>query len=117
MRSKFQAAITVLGLALGFVISPSLSSASKTECRSPEPQAPGTEQKPGRDLYEKNCSHCHGEDARGDEGPSLHNLELSDGGIARRIRDGIKGEMPRFASKLSEADIGAIIGYLRTLRE
>ena len=52
----------------------------------------------------------------GDEGPSLHNLTLSDARIAKRIREGIKGEMPRFGSKLNDADIQALIAYLRTLK-
>src|SRR3974390_3612156 len=37
----------------------------------------------GHDLFERNCAHCHGDDARGDEGPTLHNLAMSDARIAR----------------------------------
>ena len=75
----------------------------------------GTE--PGHRLFDRNCAHCHGDDARGDEGPSLHNLALSDARIAKRIREGIKGEMPRFGSKLNDADIQALIAYLRSLKD
>ena len=75
----------------------------------------GTE--PGHKLFERNCAHCHGDDARGDEGPDLHNLKLSDARIAKRIREGIKGEMPRFGSKLNDADIQALIAYLRSLKD
>ena len=71
----------------------------------------------GRRLFQVNCAHCHGDDARGDEGPSLYNLTLSDSRIAKRIREGIKGEMPRFGGKFSDDEIQALISYLRTLKE
>jgi mono/diheme cytochrome c family protein len=75
------------------------------------------QQELGQKLFERNCAHCHGNDARGDEGPSLHNLKLSDARIANRIKDGVKGEMPRFGSKLDDGDIQSIIAYLRTLKD
>src|SRR5512138_518692 len=65
----------------------------------------------GRILFSRNCAHCHGDDARGDEGPSLYNLELSDTRIAKRIKEGIKGEMPRFANKFGDGDIKALTAY------
>jgi mono/diheme cytochrome c family protein len=83
-------------------------------------QPPGSAIQPdpvGRVLFLRNCAHCHGEDARGDEGPSLYNLSRSDARIARLIREGIKGEMPRFGAKLDDAQIRALIAYLRTLKE
>jgi len=70
----------------------------------------------GRTLFLKNCAHCHGANARGDDGPDLHNLELSDQWIANRIRNGKKGQMTAFAGKLQPADIDALIVYLRTLK-
>jgi mono/diheme cytochrome c family protein len=71
----------------------------------------------GRELFERNCAHCHGDDARGDEGPNLHNLTLSDARIAKRIKEGIKGEMPSFGSKFNDGDINALTVYLRSLKE
>jgi mono/diheme cytochrome c family protein len=71
---------------------------------------------PGRALFLKNCAHCHGADARGDDGPDLHGLDASDEWIANRIRKGKKGQMTAFAGKLQPADIDALIAYLRTLK-
>ena len=71
---------------------------------------------PGRALFLKNCAHCHGADARGDDGPDLHGLDLSDEWIANRIRKGKKGQMTAFAGKLQPAEIDALIAYLRTLK-
>ncbi len=95
--------------------SQSLESTSHTEHNSAEAANQGA--KRGRALFVRNCAHCHGEDAKGDEGPSLYDLTLSDARIANRIKDGIKGEMPRFASKFNDAEIAALTAYLRTLKE
>ena len=70
----------------------------------------------GHSLFDHNCAHCHGDDARGDEGPSLYDLNKTDARIARIVREGIKGEMPKFGAKLNDADIQALIAYLRTLK-
>lgn len=72
--------------------------------------------KPGRTLFLKNCAHCHADDATGDEGPDLHRLKRSDEWIARRIRNGVKGEMTAFGEKFSQPDVDALIAYLRTLK-
>ena len=70
----------------------------------------------GAGLFLNSCAHCHGSDARGDEGPDLHDLQVSDRRIATVIRVGIKGEMPSFARKHGQPDIHALIAYLRTLQ-
>jgi cbb3-type cytochrome c oxidase subunit III len=73
--------------------------------------------KRGYSLFDHNCAHCHGDDARGDEGPGLYNLAKSDARITTIIKGGIKGEMPSFAKKFSDADVQALIAYLRTLKD
>ncbi len=78
--------------------------------------SPGVAAERGRALFERNCAHCHGDDARGDEGPNLYNLTLSDARIANRIKNGIKSQMPKFGSKLTGADVKALIAFLRTLK-
>ena len=52
---------------------------------------------------------------RGDEGPDLHDLEISDRRIANVIKKGIKGEMPSFSRKLNDAQIVQLRAYLRSL--
>src|SRR5881392_53541 len=72
------------------------------------PAAPGTaaliiataNRDEGRRLFLLNCAHCHGDDARGDEGPDLHDLRKTDARLSDLINNGIKGEMPRFNQKL-----------------
>jgi mono/diheme cytochrome c family protein len=70
----------------------------------------------GYRLFDHNCAHCHGDDARGDEGPDLHDLRKSDEKLQRIIKGGIKGEMPAFGKKFKDADVEALIAFLRTLK-
>jgi mono/diheme cytochrome c family protein len=86
-----------------------------TALPAPAGSTPETLRAAGRKLFLDNCAHCHGADASGDEGPDLHELEVSDRRIATVVRGGIKGEMPSFAKKLHPEDIAALIAYLRTL--
>ena len=77
------------------------------------PQSPLVTQ--GQHLFLMNCAHCHGDDARGDEGPDLHGLRKTDARLSALINNGIKGEMPRFNQKLSESDVQALIAFLNSL--
>jgi mono/diheme cytochrome c family protein len=76
---------------------------------------PSTEK--GRQLFLLNCAHCHAPDATGDEGPDLHGLRKSDAKIFALIKNGVKGEMPKFSAKLSAADIQALIALIRSFNE
>jgi mono/diheme cytochrome c family protein len=64
-----------------------------------------------------NCAHCHGNDARGDEGPDLHEVTKSDARISSLIKNGIKGEMPKFGEKLNDTDVQALIAFVRSLKD
>ncbi len=70
----------------------------------------------GRQLFLKNCAHCHGAEAHGEEGPDLHNLDWTDQQIATRIRNGKKGQMTAFSGKLSPQQISDLTAYLHTLK-
>jgi mono/diheme cytochrome c family protein len=69
----------------------------------------------GRKLFLGSCAHCHGADASGDEGPDLHDLQVSDRYIAHMITFGEPHEMPSFARKHDSADLTALTAYLRSL--
>ena len=77
----------------------------------------GTPANQGCKLFMLNCAHCHGTDARGDEGPDLHGVIKSDQRLVIIIQNGIKGKMPKFGAKLNEADTRALIAFVRTLKE
>jgi mono/diheme cytochrome c family protein len=99
--------------AAGFVGGEMLLGETSTNASSALMLADATQ---GRHLFLMNCAHCHGDDARGDEGPDLYNLHKSDARIHQVITGGIKGEMPSFAKKLGDPEIRQLTAYLRTLR-
>jgi len=83
----------------------------------------------GGELYTKMCASCHGEDGLGD-GPSATALDpapspiahtstmLSDGYLYWRIAEGgaeFKTTMPAWKDSLTEAEIWALVGYMRAL--
>ncbi|MGA2683515.1 MAG: cytochrome c [Verrucomicrobiota bacterium] len=70
----------------------------------------------GRVLFLRNCAHCHGADAHGDEGPDLHDLDWTAQQIATRIRKGKAGQMTAFAGKLQPAEIDALVAYVQSLK-
>ena len=118
------ASLGVLGLTFG--LSPFLQSGKAADVRREQPtntipilaEAGLVGQpKQGYKLFDHNCAPCHGDDARGDEGPNLHGLTKSDARITTIIKGGVKGEMPSFARKFSDADVQALIAYLRTLKD
>ena len=77
----------------------------------------GTPANQGYKLFMLNCAHCHGDDARGDEGPDLHGVTKSDRRIVTIIQNGIKGEMPKFSGKLNDSETRALVAFIRTLKE
>lgn len=87
----------------------------KTAAQPPVDSSPTTLES-GRTLFLKNCAHCHGADAEGDEGPDLHQLDWTAEQITTRIRNGKKGQMTAFAGKLSPEQINEIVTYLITLK-
>ncbi len=110
--------LTTLALAAGTMMFCARANADETKPATVSGTAGATANivTTGRALFLKNCAHCHGADAHGDDGPDLHGLSDSDEWIANRIRKGKKGQMTAFAGKLQDADIDALIAYLRTLK-
>jgi len=68
-------------------------------------------------LFATTCGWCHSEGGRvAGKGPQLMNTERSDDFIRNRIKQGKQGAMPAFGSIYSDADIDAIIAYIRALK-
>lgn len=72
----------------------------------------------GKDLYEQNCSKCHGYDGtKGKFGAkNLRNSVLTDEQSVMIIQKG-KGIMPSWEKKLTSEQIHAIISYIKTWRK
>jgi mono/diheme cytochrome c family protein len=105
-----------LAFAAGEIIRPKHGAESPAMASSVIPPA-GTQANRGYTLFLMNCAHCHGSDARGDEGPDLHGVTKSDARISSLIKNGIKGEMPKFGEKLADTDVQALIAFVRSLKD
>ncbi|PWU19958.1 MAG: hypothetical protein C5B50_05080 [Verrucomicrobia bacterium] len=104
-----------IAFAAGGIIRSS-GAASPTTTRLALPPA-GTLERQGFTLFMMNCAHCHGDDAHGGEGPDLHGVTKSDERIAALIKNGIKGEMPKFSAKLADHDVHALVAFVRLLKD
>ncbi len=89
----------------------------------------------GKEIYMEHCAMCHGEDARGDIGPSLvddvffyvggdvadddYFEVISNGTFEGMVEEGrtAKGGMPPFGKKLKKDEIWSVVSYIRSLKE
>jgi mono/diheme cytochrome c family protein len=116
--TQFRTIVCTLGAAL-LTLSALVSNpvdAQKTGTKQP----PTRREQPvtkGHDLFVRNCSPCHGANAQGGEGPNLHGLKLTDQMIISTIKNGIKSEMPAFATRFKDAELKDIVAYLRSLKK
>lgn len=77
-------------------------------------------------LWDSSCAKCHGRDGRSktmkgkftkarDLTEAKWQTDVSDEHMYNSIQNG-RGKMPAFGKKLSEAQIDALVGYVRQLR-
>jgi cbb3-type cytochrome c oxidase subunit III len=115
-------AVVLLGLAFLFVID-SWTARSTAVALS---QETNVTQDSARLLFEKRCATCHGKDGRAKTFKAKFNHarnltdpqwqeEVSDERIFNSISNG-KGKMPAWGKKLSDAQINALVAYVRTLK-
>jgi len=109
-------AALAFAFAAGKISRPS-PAASEIKGKAPELASMINGTRRGYELFQQNCAHCHGSDARGDEGPDLHGVTKSDARIKSIITNGIKGEMPKFGAKLTDAEVAALISFVRSLKD
>jgi mono/diheme cytochrome c family protein len=68
-------------------------------------------------LFASSCGWCHSDGGRvAGKGPQLANSSRSDDYLRNRIKTGKEGAMPAYASAFSDAQIDAIIKYIRSLK-
>jgi len=97
---------------------PWLSIASLAQ-QSPSPQ-PQAEASPnaidGRRMFSSTCGFCHQDGGRhAGRGPKLSKSERSDEFMIERIKKGKVGAMPAFGAVFNDAQIGALMAYIRGL--
>jgi len=70
-------------------------------------------------IYTANCTKCHGEDGKaGLLGASDLSVSTMDANAMLEIvKSGKNGTMPAFAGALTDEQIGAVVGYIETLKK
>ncbi|WP_213285891.1 cytochrome c [Bradyrhizobium sp. sGM-13] len=117
MRIPF---VTVACLA---IIWPWLSTAAFAQQSNPEESASPKAQAEaspndldGRKMFTSNCGFCHQDGGRhAGRGPKLSKSERSDEFIVERIKKGKTGAMPAYGEVFNDAQIGALLAYIRGL--
>jgi mono/diheme cytochrome c family protein len=68
-------------------------------------------------LFATTCGWCHSDAGRAPgKGPQLMGSQRSDDYLRTRIKIGKEGAMPAFGTTFSDADIDAIVKYIRSLK-
>jgi len=117
MRIPF---VTVASLA---IIWPGLSTASLAQQSNsagsaslPAQAGASTNQPDGRKMFSSTCGFCHQDGGRhAGRGPKLSKSERSDDYIIERIKKGKTGSMPAYGAVFNDAQIGALVAYIRGL--
>ena len=99
------------------VLSLALLAASGTGIAVAATQKSGDDPKV-KELFATTCGWCHQNGGReAGKGPKLAGTTRSDDFIVHRIKDGKEGAMPAFEGALSNAQIKAIVRYIRNLKD
>jgi cytochrome c551 len=100
---------------------PVATDAEPPSTEAPSTEAPSEEEEAvavltGAELYDTNCSSCHGSSLEGGVGPRLdagsEAAEETDGRLTALIHDG-KRAMPAFGGSLTDEQIDLIVEFLR----
>ena len=115
---------TVGGLVMAGLVSTLLSGCGSTDTLAKQQANLPREQVDARGIYVENCAKCHGDDGRAKtfHGKMVHAQDFTDPGFkANATNDKIihvitmgKEKMPAFDGKLSQGEIEALAGYVKT---
>jgi mono/diheme cytochrome c family protein len=83
----------------------------------PQTVAAASDAREPAQIFASTCGWCHHKGGReAGKGPRLMGTSLSDAEIAYRIRKGRQGYMPAFEGAFSDAEMNALVAYIRNLR-
>ncbi|ODA40622.1 cytochrome c [Desulfosporosinus sp. BG] len=70
----------------------------------------------GKDVYDKNCSACHGAGGAGASAPPLNTEKRTQAQVLNITKKG-KESMPGYATVLNDAEIQAVAQYVADLKK
>jgi len=106
LRSKMRLSMMITFLVFGFV------------GHALAEESPAQADKDAVNIFNSTCGWCHqgGGRAAGGIGPKLMDSPRGDEFILNRIRNGSEGKMPAFGGSLNDAQIHALLRYIRHLK-
>lgn len=108
--------LSVVALLLVAVLAASLACVMPASAQ-PAATAPDDATLDVEQLFASSCGWCHSDGGRvAGKGPQLTNSPRSDDYLRNRIKIGKEGAMPAFGLAFSDAQIDAIIKYIRSLK-
>jgi len=120
------ALVTVLAAAVVAVVTSAWAQGPMSSTKPPEapPGSPPTSANAAaadfdvNQLFASTCGWCHSDGGRSaGKGPKLMGTTLTDAEIIHRIKTGKPGAMPAFGSSFNDAQLQAIVRYIRSLHE
>ena len=108
--------LSVVALLLVGVLAAALVSARPASAQ-PAATAPDDATFDVEQLFASSCGWCHSDGGRvAGKGPQLTNSSRSDDYLRHRIKNGKVGAMPAYGSAFSDAQIDAMVKYIRSLK-
>jgi mono/diheme cytochrome c family protein len=112
--------LEVMNLNLGvmtLLLAISLTCAVPATAQQPTATAPDNAPFDVEQLFASTCGWCHSDGGRAaGKGPQLMDSPRTDDYLRNRIKMGKEGAMPAFGAAYSDAQIDAIIKYIRSLK-
>ena len=114
----------MMAVALFAVAGPCLDAPAQVPAREAAPPADAAASAPAANgydvekLFASTCGWCHSNAGRtAGRGPQLMGTTLTDAEIIHRIKTGKTGAMPAFATAFDDAQLQAIVRYIRALKD
>jgi mono/diheme cytochrome c family protein len=94
------------------------AAASAQDRAGPVTPAPTAQLLTGEQIFASTCGFCHQNGGRAaGRGPKLAGTDRPDEYLLNRIRVGKEGAMPAYGRAYSEAQLRAIVAYIRSLKD
>ncbi len=117
---KKNKALAVVSLLL-IIAAYGLAEMSKKQASAKLETVPASEQglsADGQQIYSANCAKCHGDDGKlGITGAADLSVSAMNANTKLEIVKNGKGTMPAFAGQLTDEQLGAVVGYIETLKK
>lgn len=117
LKGRRLAAVAILFVSIAVKI-PELRAQAAQNSETAKPRSSAA----GQQLFSSTCAGCHGLDGKGGEhAPNIATNSdiqmLGDAALIHIVRNGIPAaDMPGFGGSFNDAQLNAVVGYLRTLQ-